>query len=414
MKKILFSLLFGIFCMVGVQPVYAAGQLLAFLPEGQDCYYLNGTLVTTGEQQWHTFNYAGHTYFPIRTISELFGFQVQWQPDTQTIRLSDEKQVIVLKVDSHIAMVNQQEQAIDIAPIIQEGRSLIPLRTLAQLTDSYVLYKDGVIYYAETPISKAEQQQDWFRQIYTDLQANHSALSTEPYNIIYEDGEAIPLVSLYKDNQVEYLSQQFPYGIDKLFWRTNHQELHTVSIPNLTQVIGIWQVQVYYISKNESTNQYDLYRANLDGTAAQLLQASFCEEGLIVRDKRNRFYTEDGKEYLRIQKISTDWGSSSTVYLYQLTDKAVLPIARLVSEDRNTYAIVGEWCFSVEHDAGIDYLLAQQYNTESDKRIYLPFVEIISLQKEQRTIQVIGIVHDTEQITTRTYSCEELLALAQE
>ncbi len=414
MKKILFSLLFGIFCMVGVQPVYAAGQLLAFLPEGQGCYYLNGTLVTTGEQQWHTFNYAGHTYFPIRTISELFGFQVQWQPDTQTIRLSDEEQVIVLTVDSHIAMVNQQEQAIDIAPIIQEGRSLIPLRTLAQLTDSYVLYKDGVIYYAETPISKAEQQQDWFRQIYTDLQANHSALSTEPYNIIYEDGEAMPLVSLYKDNQVEYLSQQFPYGIDKLFWRTNHQELHTVSIPNLTQVIGIWQAQVYYSSKNESTNQYDLYCANLDGTAAQLLQASFCEEGLIVRDKRNRFYIEDGKTYLRIQKISTDWGSSSTVYLYQLTEKALLPVARLASEDRNTYAIVGEWCFSVEHDAGIDYLLAQQYNTESDKRIYLPFVEIISLQKEQRTIQVIGIVHDTEQITTRTYSCEELLALAQE
>ena len=41
--------------------------------------------------------------------------------------------------------------SLDIAPIIQEGRSLIPLRTLAQLTDSYVLYKDGVIYYAETP-----------------------------------------------------------------------------------------------------------------------------------------------------------------------------------------------------------------------------------------------------------------------
>ena len=239
------GLLLGILCMVGIQPVYAAGQLLAFLPEGQDCYYLNGTLVTTGEQQWHTFNYAGHTYFPIRTISELFGFQVQWQPDTQTIRLSDEERVIVLTVDSHIAMVNQQEQAIDIAPIIQEGRSLIPLRTLAQLTDSYVLYKDGVIYYAETPISKAEQQQDWFRQIYTDLQANHSALSTEPYNIIYEDGEAIPLVSLYKDNQVEYLSQQFPYGIDKLFWRTDHQELHTVSIPNLTQVIGIWQPFIF-------------------------------------------------------------------------------------------------------------------------------------------------------------------------
>ena len=157
-----------------------------------------------------------------------------------------------------------------------------------------------------------------------------------------------------------------------------------------------------------------MYRANLDGTAVQLLQASFCEEGLIVRDKRNRFYIEDGKTYSRIQKISTDWGSSSTVYLYQLTEKALLPVARLASEDRNTYVIVGEWCFSVEYDAGIDYLLAQQCSTETAKRIYLPFVEIISLQKEQQAVQVTGIVHDTEQITTRTYSCEELLALAQE
>lgn len=40
---------------------------VGFLPEVQDRYYLNGTLVTAGEQQW--------------------------QPDTQTIRLSDEKQI---------------------------------------------------------------------------------------------------------------------------------------------------------------------------------------------------------------------------------------------------------------------------------------------------------------------------------
>lgn len=414
MKKILFSLLLGTFCLVGIQPVYAAGHLLAFLPEVHDCYYLNGTLVTTEkQQQWHTFNYAGHTYFPIRTISELFGFQVQWQPDTQTIRLSDREQVIVLKVDSPVAIVNQQEQAIDIAPIIQEGHSLIPLRTLAQLTGAYVLYKDGVIYYAETPISKTEQQQDWFQQIYTDLQTNNSTANAEPYNIIYEAGEAIPLVSLYQQNQVEYLSQQVPYGIDKLFWRINHQELHTVPISNLTQVIGIWKEQVYYIAKNESTNQYDLYRASLDGTAAQLLQTSFCDQGLIIPDKRNRFYTEDGKDYLRIQKISTDWGSSSTVYLYQLTDKTLLPIARLASEDRNTYAIVEDWCFSIEHYSGIDYLIAQQFNTESDKRIYLPFVEIISLQKEQQTIQITGIIQNTEQITTQIYSYEKLLSLTQ-
>ncbi len=140
---------------------------------------------------------------------------------------------------------------------------MIPLRTLAQLTGAYVLYKDGVIYYAETPISKTEQQQDWFQQIYTDLQTNNSTANAEPYNIIYEAGEAIPLVSLYQQNQVEYLSQQLPYGIDKLFWRINHQELHTVPISNLTQVIGIWKEQVYYIAKNESTNQYDLYRASL-------------------------------------------------------------------------------------------------------------------------------------------------------
>lgn len=142
------------------------------------------------------------------------------------------------------------------------------------------------------------------------------------------------------------------------------------------------------LQKNESTNQYDLHRASLDGTVAQLLQTSFCDLGLIILGKRNYFCAKDGKDYLWIQKISTDWGSSSTVYLYRLTDKTLLPIARSASEDRNIYVIMEDWCFSVEHYSGIDYLIAQQFNAESDKGIYLPFVEIISLQKQQQTIQV--------------------------
>ena len=72
-----------------------------------------------------------------------------------------------------------------------------------------------------------------------------------------------------------------------------------------------------------------------------------------------------------------------------------------------------DWCFSVWNRSGIDYINAQQIHTESNKDIYLPFVEIISLQKEQQNIKITGIIHDTDQITIQTYSCKDLLALAQ-
>lgn len=414
MKKILFSLLFSVFCMINLHPVYAAEQLLAFLPEVQNCYYLNGTLVTVEEEQsWHTFNYLGHTYFPIRIISELLGFQVQWQPESQSVQLRDNKRIITLTVGSSIAVVNHEKQNISIVPILQDGCTLIPLRTLAQLTEAYVLYQDGVVYYTETPFSSTERQQDWFRQIASDLWANNALNEPAPYNVIYEDGEAIPLVSLYKHENVEYLSQKQPYGIDKLFRCVDGQQLQTVPIANLTQIIGIWKEHIYYITNNENSRQYDLYRANLNGSAAQLLQASFCDQGLLISDKRNRFYAEGGKDYLRLQKISVNWASSSTVYLYQLTETGISLVSKLSSENVNSYVIVDDWCFSVWNRSGIDYINAQQIHTESNKDIYLPFVEIISLQKEQQNIKITGIIHDTDQITIQTYSCKDLLALAQ-
>ena len=82
---------------------------------------------------------------PLRAISESLGFTVDWNAQSQQITLQDNKRVIRLTIGSNEATLNFLDDGkeaetilLDAAPEIINGRTLIPVRFIAESTGADV------------------------------------------------------------------------------------------------------------------------------------------------------------------------------------------------------------------------------------------------------------------------------------
>ncbi len=78
----------------------------------------------------------GRTMVPLRFIAEAFGAQVEWIPETKginiTLSLKSVVTTIGLQVGNPTAIVNGQVVTLDVAPVIVNGRTFVPLRFVAE------------------------------------------------------------------------------------------------------------------------------------------------------------------------------------------------------------------------------------------------------------------------------------------
>ncbi|MGC8943760.1 MAG: copper amine oxidase N-terminal domain-containing protein, partial [Caldisericia bacterium] len=78
----------------------------------------------------------GRTMVPLRFIAEAFGAQVEWIPETKGINISLELKSAVhtigLQVGNPTAIVDGQVVTLDVAPVIVNGRTFVPLRFVAE------------------------------------------------------------------------------------------------------------------------------------------------------------------------------------------------------------------------------------------------------------------------------------------
>ncbi|HZG75948.1 MAG TPA: copper amine oxidase N-terminal domain-containing protein, partial [Paenibacillus sp.] len=75
---------------------------------------------------------GGRTMVPFRFLGEALQASVQWDPAAQRITLSMGEQSIALTVDRTEALVNGRAVAMDAPPVINGGRTLVPLRFVAE------------------------------------------------------------------------------------------------------------------------------------------------------------------------------------------------------------------------------------------------------------------------------------------
>jgi hypothetical protein len=76
----------------------------------------------------------GRTLVPIRFIAEAFGADVQWDSSTKSVRiyLNSKNIKIILQINNKISYVNENKVILDVPPLIKDGRTFVPIRFIAE------------------------------------------------------------------------------------------------------------------------------------------------------------------------------------------------------------------------------------------------------------------------------------------
>jgi hypothetical protein len=78
--------------------------------------------------------YQGRTIVPLRFIAEAFGAEVKWEGESSTIRIYYPilNIYITLQINNTTARIDKKVVKLDIPPMIVKGRTLIPLRFISE------------------------------------------------------------------------------------------------------------------------------------------------------------------------------------------------------------------------------------------------------------------------------------------
>ena len=87
----------------------------------------------------------GRTLVPVRFVCEAFGGTASWNSDSRIVTLSASGKEISAKIGEKTLFVNGEAKEIDAPATISEGRTLLPLRAVAEALGKEVFYEDGFI-----------------------------------------------------------------------------------------------------------------------------------------------------------------------------------------------------------------------------------------------------------------------------
>jgi|GEM_PF-4529488 len=100
---------------------------------------VNGSQVTLNAAP---FLKEGRTMVPVRFVGEHFGAKVSWLQETNQVRIEDNRQVILLTINTPSALVNGVEEELDCAAVIVNGTTFVPLRFVGTILGADTLW-DG-------------------------------------------------------------------------------------------------------------------------------------------------------------------------------------------------------------------------------------------------------------------------------
>lgn len=129
MKKLLvFTLVIVFVLSMSVTSAFAFMGTEVVVTPGEDTAQVNGEDVTL-DVAAKIIN--DRTMIPIRFVAEELGFAVDWDGDSRTVYLGENKEV-VLPIGATAATVNGVSVALDSPAIIENGRTLVPLRFVSE------------------------------------------------------------------------------------------------------------------------------------------------------------------------------------------------------------------------------------------------------------------------------------------
>jgi hypothetical protein len=85
---------------------------------------------------------GGRVLIPVRAVVNALGAQVQWDEQNQIVTIIKDGRTVTLELGSKIAIVDGQEIPLDVPAGVENGRTIVPLRFIAQAFNSTVEWDD--------------------------------------------------------------------------------------------------------------------------------------------------------------------------------------------------------------------------------------------------------------------------------
>jgi len=139
--------------LLSVINVYAADLEYTALYVGSNKAFVNDVeqQIDTENPNVKVFVENDRSYVPVRFISENYDGQVEWIQETQTVNISFADRKISLTIGVPEIIINGEKKALDVAPIIREGRTFLPLRACTEAIGKEVFYSKGLILISDIP-----------------------------------------------------------------------------------------------------------------------------------------------------------------------------------------------------------------------------------------------------------------------
>ena len=145
MKRFLLSIM--LLCFALPITAFAAELQYTALYVGSNKAFVNDVEKQIDEQNRDVtvFVENDRSYVPVRFISENYGGGVEWIPKTQTVNITFEDRTISLTIGKPEITINGETTKLDVAPIVRNDRTFLPLRACTEAIGKEVFYSDGLI-----------------------------------------------------------------------------------------------------------------------------------------------------------------------------------------------------------------------------------------------------------------------------
>ena len=101
----------------------------------------------------------GRTLIPVRFVAERFGADVGWEEETETVTIKLNEKTVILKIGETVFTVDGEERELDVPAKVENGRTLIPLRAVAEALDKKVFWDDrGLIIVSDDEFDKTNDK----------------------------------------------------------------------------------------------------------------------------------------------------------------------------------------------------------------------------------------------------------------
>lgn len=116
-------------------------SLISFASEQPISVWVNGEYINFDVQPKIE---NGRTLVPIRAISEYFKYDVEWYPNNQMVKIKNEDTTLNIYIGNINYQLNGEAKILDVPPKIENDRTLVPVRLVAESFGCDVEWKADV------------------------------------------------------------------------------------------------------------------------------------------------------------------------------------------------------------------------------------------------------------------------------